>query len=423
MRRCITMSVAVAALLVGSVGAQSTQIAPSTPSPSARDASSAQDGPKADDGPRSHDGPKSQDGPSAQSTPSTQSAPSPEAPSAPITVQDTNPLDEGVAFSGSSELSDDYQLGPGDLIEVQVVGHDDMTQSVRVSNSGEVSLSMIGLLKVTDLTGFEVESLIASKIREKELIREPDVLVFVREYQSKPIYVSGAVVTAGEFVMSRELTVADAILLAGGLRFNAGDDAYLHRRVSLDAKASPVADITSQPTVARPGDQVIKVDLRPLKQGRFFEVSTPMKKGDVVVVPQRQMNSFFVVGDVIDPRNFVYPPGATLMVSQAISWAQGPTPTAKMSQGMLVRYDGQGNRQETNVDYAAILSGRQPDFPIQPNDIIFIPGSVAKTLAHGLVQATGVMLMQQSFRYGRRVEMSSRADQAAEEIQRGSTSR
>jgi polysaccharide export outer membrane protein len=334
-------------------------------------------------------------------------------------VEDTNPLDEGAAFSGSSELSDDYQLGPGDLIEVQVVGHDDMTQSVRVSNSGEISLSRIGLLKVADLTSFDVESLVASKIREKELIREPDVLVFIREYQSKPIYVSGAVVTAGEFVMSRELTVADAILLAGGLRFNAGDEAYLHRRVSLDAKSIPVADIASQPSLARAGDQVIKINLRPLKEGRFFEVEVPMKKGDVLVVPQRQMNSFFVVGDVIDPHNFVYPPGTTLMVSQAISWAQGPTPTAKMSEGMLVRYDSAGNRQESKVDYAAILSGRQPDFAIQPNDIIFIPGSVAKTISHGLVQATGVMIMQQSFRYGRQIEYSNRTSDALEILNNG----
>jgi polysaccharide export outer membrane protein len=329
-------------------------------------------------------------------------------------VQETNPLDEGAAFSGSSELSDDYQLGPGDLIEVQVVSHDDMTQSVRVSNSGEISLAMIGVIKVIDLTSFEVETLIANKIREKELIREPDVLVFIKEYQANPIYVSGAVVTAGEFVMSRELTAADAILLAGGLRFNAADEAYLHRRVTLDAKTLSVSDIASQPALARAGDQVIKLDLRPLKEGRFFEVEFPLKKGDVLVVPQRQMNSFFVVGDVIDPHNFVYPPGASLMVSQAISWAQGPTPTAKMSQGMLVRYDSAGNRSEVKVDYAAILSGKEPDFPVQPNDIIFIPGSVAKTIANGLVQATGLMIMQQSFRYGRQVQYSNRDNAIAQ---------
>jgi protein involved in polysaccharide export with SLBB domain len=158
---------------------------------------------------------------------------------------------------------------------------------------------------------------------------------------------------------------------------------------------------------------VIPINLKPLKEGRFFEVSTPMKKGDVLIIPQRQMNTFFVVGDVIDPHNFLYPPGAALTVSQAISWAQGPTPTAKMSEGMLVRYDTQGNRQELKVDYAAILSGRQPDFPIQPNDVVFIPGSTVKTIAHGLVQATGLMIMQQSFRYGRQVEYSNRADEAA----------
>jgi hypothetical protein len=37
------------------------------------------------------------------------------------------------------------------------------------------------------------------------------------------------------------------------------------------------------------------------------------------------------------------------------------------------------------VDFAAILSGKQPDFKVLPNDIIFIPGSKYKTLAYGLL--------------------------------------
>jgi len=56
-----------------------------------------------------------------------------------------------------------------------------------------------------------------------------------------------------------------------------------------------------------------------------------------------------------------------------------------MSDGLLVRYDEQGNRKEIPVDFAAILDGRQPDFPIQPNDIIFIPGSTAKNVGYGML--------------------------------------
>ena len=50
-----------------------------------------------------------------------------------------------------------------------------------------------------------------------------------------------------------------------------------------------------------------------------------------------------------------------------------------------MRYDKDGNRQEQPVDFQAILKGKKQNFPILPNDIIFIPGSSAKTLGYGLL--------------------------------------
>ena len=37
------------------------------------------------------------------------------------------------------------------------------------------------------------------------------------------------------------------------------------------------------------------------------------------------------------------------------------------------------------MDFAAILKGKQPDFAVRPNDILFVPGSGAKTLGYGLL--------------------------------------
>ena len=44
-----------------------------------------------------------------------------------------------------------------------------------------------------------------------------------------------------------------------------------------------------------------------------------------------------------------------------------------MSEGMLIRYDELGKRTEMKVDWGAILRGSQPDLPVEPNDIIFVP--------------------------------------------------
>ena len=37
------------------------------------------------------------------------------------------------------------------------------------------------------------------------------------------------------------------------------------------------------------------------------------------------------------------------------------------------------------MDFQAILQGRQPDFEVRPNDVVFVPGSNAKTLGYGLL--------------------------------------
>jgi polysaccharide export outer membrane protein len=328
-----------------------------------------------------------------------------------VAAQDASPQP---AFVNLSKASNDYQVGPGDLLDIQVVEHPELTQTLRISNSGEISMSPVGLICVADLTAFDVEYAIAETLREMSLIRNPEVLVFIAEYQAKPIYVSGAVVNPGEFIMSQELTVADAILLAGGLQFNAASEGLIHRRVTGNTQHG-LADSCAETYEATSRTETIKVDLQPMKEGRFFEAALPLKRGDVIVVPQIRMNPYFTAGELVNPYNYFYPPGQTLTVSQAISAAGGPLPTAKMSDGILVRYDEQGRRTEMKVDYAAILTGKQPDFAIQPNDIIFVPGSTIKTLAHGTLLMTDHMAMSAVFRVGRRMQLPERPTSVTQE--------
>jgi polysaccharide export outer membrane protein len=311
------------------------------------------------------------------------------------------------AFISARGFSDDYEVGPGDQLEIQVVGYEQLRQSLQVSNSGELSVPMLGLVRVAGMTTFEIEDEIAGRLQKDGLVLKPEVLVSVQEYQAKPIYVMGAVTTPGRFIMSQALTSVDAILMAGGLRFNAGDVAFVHRRTSAQG-ASVSADALAANPGARPGVEVITIDMKPLKEGRFLDAaSVPLQRGDVLVIPTQVLEQFFVVGEVLDPRNYLYvhAAGKPLMASQAISWAGGPTPTAKMSEGLLVRYDETGARTELKMDWGAIIRGKQPDFPIRPNDIIFVPGSAVKTITYGLLMLTGTMMQSTAFRIGRSYQM------------------
>jgi hypothetical protein len=57
------------------------------------------------------------------------------------------------------------------------------------------------------------------------------------------------------------------------------------------------------------------------------------------------------------------------------------------------------------MDWGAIIRGKQKDFPIEPNDILFVPGSGIKTITHGLLLLTGNMMQSTAFRIGRTYQL------------------
>ena len=235
--------------------------------------------------------------------------------------------------------SADYRIGAGDLLDLEVVGLDNFAQSVRVGNAGEISLPFIGTLTAAELTATELENTIADKLRERKLIKHPEVLVSVVEYKAKPVYVLGEVDRPGQYMMTQQLYLMDALLLAGGLDFTADRYGYLQRRGETQAPLPPSTEKIDPGSVrTTPGTEVIKIDLEPLKEGRLLVPNPALRSGDVILIPERKVELCYVVGDVGRPGAFEIPEEHKLRVTQAIASAGGPTKTAKMSDGILVRY-------------------------------------------------------------------------------------
>lgn len=282
-------------------------------------------------------------------------------------------------------LSPDYRLGPGDEIEVVAPPLWEVGQAFKISSQGEIVLPFAGTFHAADLTTTDLESQIAQRLRDGDLVREPDVIVHITQFKAKSVHVVGEVDNPGQYVLSQDFTVSEMILLAGGLDITAADYGYLHRKTQPSAPDTPAEGLVSSPTVPEPGREVIRIDLRPLKTGGVIDPELRVRPGDVLVVPSREVRMFYVIGDVVRPGGYELPQSGTLSVSQAISNAGGPMPTAKMSQGLLLRYEG-GKRGEVKVDYAAILDGRQTDFVVRPDDVVFIPDSAGKILGYGLIR-------------------------------------
>jgi polysaccharide export outer membrane protein len=288
------------------------------------------------------------------------------------------PVQQGAGPQGVASRQD-YRIGPGDVLSIGVLGLNEFDQTIRVSNSGKVHIPHLGILKVVDMTPSQLESAIAGKLAAVDLVKEPWVQVRVVEYRAHPTYILGEVMQPGQFLIGDEMYVMDLISLAAGFNEVASPVGYLYRRLIKTSESTGEAVKESN------AEEVVEINFQQLYDGSHPELNIKLRGGDVLYVPQRQENFYFVVGDVRTSGAFEIPSGQQVLTTQAIAKAGGPMKTAKMSKGMLMRYDPKGNRQEQAVDFKAILDGRRPDFPVMPNDIIFIPGSSAKTLGYGLL--------------------------------------
>ena len=273
----------------------------------------------------------------------------------------------------------EYRVGSGDLIQISVFGVE-FTHSLRIDSSGRIKVPLLGPMIVAGMTVRELEQQLES-ILTGDYFHDPQVSAVVTEYRSQPVYILGAVVRPGQYQLVGRLQLIDLLAMAGGLAPNAADELTIQRRY-----VPPDPLPTENPSTADPKDRDrIQVNLEELLENGDLSLNLPIQGGDVINVPEEESEVYYVIGEVTAAGAFAFPEDAKLLISQALAQAGGPMKTAKMGDGLLVRYDNDGTRRELAVDFTKILKGQRPDFPVEPDDIIFIPGSNFKTITYGLL--------------------------------------
>ena len=117
--------------------------------------------------------------------------------------------------SGPVAAPNDYRIGSGDLLKVEVFGVPDLNRSVRVNASGQISLPLIGTVQAGGLTGEQLAADIAARLA-KDYLQNPQVTIFIEEFTSQRVTVAGAVKTPGIFPLKGRTTLMQAVAQAGG---------------------------------------------------------------------------------------------------------------------------------------------------------------------------------------------------------------
>jgi len=110
----------------------------------------------------------------------------------------------------------EYRIGPEDLVEITVFEAPELSRSARVSAGGEISLPLLGGLQAAGLTPRELE-LVLQELLRRAYMKDPHVGVFVREMQSHPVSVFGAVEKPGVFQIRGTKTLIEMLSMAEGL--------------------------------------------------------------------------------------------------------------------------------------------------------------------------------------------------------------
>jgi polysaccharide export outer membrane protein len=237
-----------------------------------------------------------------------------------------------------------YVIGPGDTLEIQVFGQEDLTGDRVVGASGSLDFPLLGQVEVKGLTVQGLDDRLTKALGEKYL-RDPQVQVVVKAYGSQRVVVRGAIKKPGEYHLSGPTTVLDIIAQAGGV----AEEGVSQVRIQHQDRSRPdtVVNLEQLRTEGNAGVKLIA--------GDRIDISKPL------VV--------YVSGEVNKPGAVAYTEGLT--VTQALTRSGGTKRTAKLRDAYILR----GN-EKLAINIKKILAGKTADVSLKPNDQLILKESV-----------------------------------------------
>ncbi|MEH6591235.1 MAG: polysaccharide biosynthesis/export family protein [Halioglobus sp.] len=172
-----------------------------------------------------------------------------------------------VTFGAYSQESGDYEINPGDSLEVLVWNEETLTRQVIVRPDGFISLPLIGELRA----GGQTPSAVAEAVKlalAKYLADEAVVTVSTLSLAGNVVYVLGKVNRPGAFPVTAQVDVTQALAWAGGLNTFADEK-----------------DIQVLRRQADGSQQAFPFNYADVKSGKKLTSNIILKSGDVVIVP------------------------------------------------------------------------------------------------------------------------------------------
>jgi polysaccharide export outer membrane protein len=255
----------------------------------------------------------------------------------------------------AQEQMGDYRIGPKDLLEIKVFEIPELNLERRVSDTGSISLPLLGDFPVSGMTASQVNQRIESILTAK-YVNRANVSVVIKEYSNNPVSVVGAVQKPGPLNISGNWYLLQAISAAGGLTQQAGRKIYVVRR-----SENGLSD-------------KLEIRVEDLFQTASTAWNIPIFPSDLVNIPPRTPVKIFCLGEVKSPGALEFDSDDRITLLSVIAKAGGLTDRA--SKSIRVKRKGaDGKDVENLVNFGRIVKGKDPDPVLLPDDIVVVKES------------------------------------------------
>jgi polysaccharide export outer membrane protein len=275
-----------------------------------------------------------------------------------LLAMQTAPVSNTPVSTPANAVNESLRIEPGDLIHVTVLREPELDQRVRVRDSGEISLPMIGAIQIRGLNSAAAAIAIAQRYRDGQFLKRPDVSVFVDEYGTQQVAILGQVTKPGSFALAAPRSLIDVLAMAGGLTEVADRHITVER-----ADRSQAAEIF----LSNNSDDAM-------------EANAMIYPGDRILVPRAGV--IYVLGDVGRAGGYIMQNESRMTVLQAIAMASGANRTASAAHVHLVR-NRDGAFEEQEISLKEMERGEIPDMLLQPNDVLYVPFSFGRHIIMG----------------------------------------
>ena len=313
----------------------------------------------------------------------TASAQEQRSPQAVAPVASTNATVPSV--STRDETRQRYVIARDDLLDIDVVGVQELSREYRVDGDGMITLPMLSRpVMAAGLTLDQLSQSIREGLISAGLLRDPQVSVRVKSSPWNTVVISGAAKKTGVFPVYGHTTLLEVLTAAEGLSDEAGNTAIVTRA----EKASTRAESNSAAGSGEASSRTLRVDVGRLWRNGDASLDVDLYPGDRVTVERAGI--VYVLGAVNRAGGFVLSNDQEQMtVLRAIALAGNFTREAKPAHAVIIRKSSSalGGKGEVQVNLKKVLASQAPDQPLLASDILYVPESGAKRTLDTIVNS------------------------------------